>query len=1120
MFSRSPEAVSLPEIVLDFSPEDQLWAEWIAAVLAEAGVAIVSSSDTAAVPPAESSGPAHVVAVMSEAYVRKIRDLPPAVTPDLLIAIDEHRISSSPLVAEVPAIFLAGRSEDEAIDMLIDRLGGHKPSEPIGPELRYPGIERAQVLNIPARNVNFTGRDADLRQLRDVLRSRGVTVVLPVTIQGLGGIGKTQLAIEYAHRFKADYDIVWWLNCGQSQYVDASLGDLGSLLREEFAASIPEEGGGFELAQEVLAYLNDERTESRWLLIYDNAEDVEYISQLIPKGRGHVLITSRDDRWRQQGGRSLKIDVFKREESISHLRRRMRGISDAEASQVAEVLGNMPLAVAAAGALLAEMRIPVAEYLQELTIQPQLDLAGNDPLSDYPPTVAKAWNLSLDYLVRRSPAAARLLMICSAMAPDISQDLVRSQAMAEALRSLDPTITERAMIQRLIRQVDLLALLKTDNITHQIQVHRVVQTVVNQRLTEEERRARQRDVHQILVKARPDGDVDDPRMWPKYRTIWPHLTPSHTVHSGERDVRDLLVDRVRYLRQRDDLERGVRRAEEIEEAWEALLAQDQGPADAMTLREQLLRLRFNLANILRDQGKFQQAQAVDEEVLKEQRVLLGDEHPHTLQTRSSLAADLRALGDYAAALDLDQGTYKAWAEKSGFGDDDPGTLSAANNLALSYLVTGDFRNALRLDRQTLERRRIVYSDKHPRTLNSETSLARDLLEAGRYRDAADRLEKAWGDSREVLGDNDRATLVVRMWLGVARRCAGDPEVAATHIETARLGLTRGFGRDSSDALSCRMSQAINLLALRRAAQARKQAEELLATYEAQGGPSHPYSLICRLNIASAMFAQEQFAEAAVHARGAAEGLRSRLGTDHPYALAAMMMLANVLAQQGELAPAAELEQYVTERRARTLGPDHPDTLRSQANHLLTRHQMGDATALAERQEIIAELGRLLTIDHPDVITALGGHRLLCVVEPQPFLPERAALTCLRTQVRIRGKIVTESKCATSPSTCSFASAMWAASHFACQQGENLSFAPCQSRTGALISSRSIPQPFWDPRASTSSTQPSMPSRSATACVVAIILRRAISRRTAESEFSNSGPRNRSRPSELSRIFWT
>ena len=110
------------------------------------------------------------------------------------------------------------------------------------------------------------------------------------------------------------------------------------------------------------------------------------------------------------------------------------------------------------------------------------------------------------------------------MAPDISLDLINSQAMADNLRDLDPTISERAMIARLIWQIDLLALIKLDNNARQIQVHRVVQAVVNERMSEEERAAARRVVHQLLVEVRPQGDVDDPRTWPRYRLIWPHLT--------------------------------------------------------------------------------------------------------------------------------------------------------------------------------------------------------------------------------------------------------------------------------------------------------------------------------------------------------------------------------------------------------------------------------------------------------------------------------------------------------------------------------------------------------------------------------------------------------------------
>ena len=89
-----------------------------------------------------------------------------------------------------------------------------------------------------------------------------MAVVLPLTIQGLGGVGKTQVALEYAHRFKADYDIIWWMNCGQSQYVDASLADLGQRLREVFNAAVPEEGGVTELAQQVLKHSQRRRRTS------------------------------------------------------------------------------------------------------------------------------------------------------------------------------------------------------------------------------------------------------------------------------------------------------------------------------------------------------------------------------------------------------------------------------------------------------------------------------------------------------------------------------------------------------------------------------------------------------------------------------------------------------------------------------------------------------------------------------------------------------------------------------------------------------------------------------------------------------------------------------------------
>jgi tetratricopeptide (TPR) repeat protein len=1002
LFSRT-QSSSLLEVVLDFSPEDQLWAEWVAGVLANAEVTVHWIDEVPASPdlPEEPQAMAQTVAIASEAYAARMHESPAVRSPDLLISVTDARVPAA--LADVPVVFLAGLPANRAADTLIDRLNGRRPAEleSATSTLRYPGGDRTQVQNIPTRNPNFTGRDKDLRQLREELRTRRIAVFQPLTIHGLGGVGKTQVALEYAHRFRADYDIIWWMDCGQAQYVDASLADLGQQLREQFGVSVPEEGGITEVCQQVLQTLSDGLPDKRWLLIYDNAEDVEQLSPLLPAGGGHVLITSQNEKW-QDIATSLEMGKFQPEESMNHLRRRLPSIAEPDARSIADVLQNIPLAVAAAGALLAVTGMSVDEYRKLLEGRQTRAYPAGHPLKAYPPEVAKAWSLSLDELQKRSAAAARLLGICSVMAPEINQDLINSQTMAETLRALDPTISELAMIARLTWQIDQLALIKVDNNNRRIQVHRVVQAVVSDRMSDEQTDAARRAVHQMVADAKPEGDVDDPQTWRRYRAIWPHLTPSGAMWSADTRVRQLLIERVRYLRQRDDLDRGKRRAEEIQRAWRSLLSGipdpklpgskraergEPDPETAKELRRQLLRLQFNLANILRDLGQFEDARKVDEEVLEGQLELLGPDHVHTLQTRSSLAGDMRALGDYQRALDLDEETYQS--SRKAFGDEFRGTLNAAHNLALSYLLTGRFRPALAQDRLTLERRGSVLGRSNPRTLNSGAAVARDLLEAGRYKEAVGRMEAVWGQCVETLGDNDRATLNARLLLGVALRCAGRPEEAADHIELARLGLTLGFGRDSTDALAARLSQALNRLALEHYQEAREAAEGVLLVYKERLGDTHPHSLICRLDIATALCLEEDFVGGRAEAETAANGLRDRLGSEHPYTLASQMVLATVLARQGHLATARDLEEQVVSERGRVLRDDHPDTLRCRANLLLTMQDLGVEGAAGKRQKVLAALGELIGPEHPDVTTALrsgavGKGRLLCAIDPLPY----------------------------------------------------------------------------------------------------------------------------------------
>jgi MinD-like ATPase involved in chromosome partitioning or flagellar assembly/tetratricopeptide (TPR) repeat protein len=1000
LFSRTQSSNPL-EVILDFSPEDQLWAEWVAGVLASAEITVrwVDEVPTGSDDSEEPETLRQTVAIVSESYAARVNESPFAVKPDLLISVTEARVPNA--LADVPVAFLAGLPENRAADVLINRLNGRRPteSELANSTLSYPGSDRARVQNIPTRNVNFTGRNSDLRQLRDELRTRRMAVFQPLVLHGLGGVGKTQVALEYAHRFRADYDIIWWMDCGMAQYVDASLADLGQQLREQFGVSVPEEGGVTEVCRQVLRTLSEDLPDKRWLLVYDNAEDIGQLKPLLPVGGGHVLITSQNDEWQKQGiSTSLEVDKFLPEDSVRHLRRRLSGITEADARTIARILQDIPLAVAAAGALLAVTGMSVDEYLERLRCQPTQEYPTDHPLSAYAPEVAQAWNLSLDELGKRSAAAARMLGICSVMAPEVSQDLVNSQAMAETLRALDPTISERAMIARLTRQIDLLALIKVDNNNRQIQLHRVVRAVVSDRMSGDEKAAARLAVHRMVVDAKPkEGDVDDPQNWRRYRAIWPHLTPSGVMWSADPEVRQLLIDRVRYLRQRDDLERGRRRAEEIQRAWRSMLTGNPdpelpdselmatGPLDpeaAQSLRLQLLRLQFNLANMMRDLAEFEAAREIDQAVLDEQMELLGPGHLHTLQTRSSLAGDMRALGDYKAALELDMVTYESSCET--FGDDVRSTLNAAHNLALSYLLTGLFRQALAQDRQTLERRASVLGSTNPRTFNSGSAVARDLLEAGRYEEAVTRMETVWGQCVETLGDNDRITLNARLLLGVALRCVGRTEAAGTHIEWARNGLTRGFGRNSTDALSARLSQALNLLAVGQVRAGRAEAEEVLVIYQERLGDSHPLPLICRLDIATALCLEGDFVGARIEAETAAIGLQSRLGDEHPYTFAAQMVLATVLARQGRLTEARDLEQKVVSGRERVLRDDHPDTLRCRANLLLSEQELKTSGAADKRQQVLDALSELIGSEHPDVTTALRGNRLLATIDPPPF----------------------------------------------------------------------------------------------------------------------------------------
>ncbi|HKR50481.1 MAG TPA: BTAD domain-containing putative transcriptional regulator, partial [Pseudonocardiaceae bacterium] len=209
------------------------------------------------------------------------------------------------------------------------------------------------VWNVGPRNPGFVGRDATLVQLRERLHQGGTVVAL----HGMGGVGKTQLAIEYAYRYGSDYDVVWCVSAGEIGLI----GEQYATLAAELDLRPPHA----DTAGAVGALRSYLRSHSRWLVVLDNAESPRELRNWLPAGPGHTLITSRHPRWDELAA-GVEVDVLSRPESVKLIHVSRPGVAETDAGRLAQALGDLPLALTQAAGFLAETGMPVERYLRLL----------------------------------------------------------------------------------------------------------------------------------------------------------------------------------------------------------------------------------------------------------------------------------------------------------------------------------------------------------------------------------------------------------------------------------------------------------------------------------------------------------------------------------------------------------------------------------------------------------------------------------------------------------------------------------------------------------------------------------------------------------------------------------
>ncbi|MFI6643394.1 FxSxx-COOH system tetratricopeptide repeat protein [Streptomyces sp. NPDC050504] len=972
------------DIYLSYVAENRMWADWIESVLTRAGFRVVprdasaepGPGDEDAAASAENAG--RTLVLLSSAYLKSPRavrvweqvaaDDPSGARRQLLpLRVGDVRLGAAYLDRNPVDLFrLDEVHATAALLRAVDRPVQLQDTSSPGP--RFPGTV-PKIWNAPPRNAGFTGRSLVLERMRDQLGG-GMAVVLPQpqTLYGLGGVGKTQVALEYVHRFMADYDLVWWISSEQVDDVVAGLAELAIRLGAQ---------GGDDMAaasQEAIDLLMRGVPSDRWLLVFDNADDPEQLSRFFPRGSsgGHILVTSRNQTWSQHGD-ALPVDVFLREESIEHLQRRAPGLSVEDADQVAIAVGDLPLAVEQAAAWIAETATPVGEYLEQLARQASSVLALNQP-AGYPEPVAATWNVSIERLKERSPAAVRLLQLCAFFAPEpISANLLYSKEMIDALKPYDSSLEEKLVLGRVIREIGRFALAKVDQVSNSIQVHRLVQAVISSQLSEQEQQDARHAVHRILAGARPDDDepIDNPATWPRFNTIWPHLGPSEARHCKEPETRRLLIDRVRYLWKRGDFRTAYTLASDLRDAWREKLGNDD---------RQYLYLRFHLSNILRSQGRFVEAKDLDELTLERQRRVLGPTHPHTYMTTSGLAMDLGTLGQYGRAMELATEAHEGFSQI--FHESHPRTLAAANNLALNLRMVGQYSRAREIDQDVFDRRTEVLGADHPYTLSSASSLARDLREVGWYEDSVALLSRTYDTYKETMGRAFPGTLSAAKSLAVSLRRAGRFE-EARRLTTATCARYRAkYTSPNPDWLACDLNLAADHFAAGETVLARDAAQEVVDQYIKVPGEKHPYTLAALNNLGIYQGACGSLDAAEQMFEGVIRSISEVLGADHPHTLFCTVNLANVKADMGEAELALEIERSAVERLKEVLGAHHPETLGVISNMSVTLDVLGRKDEARHlRAETGDELARLLGDDHPLTRIARDERRVSRDLEP-------------------------------------------------------------------------------------------------------------------------------------------
>ena len=625
----------------------------------------------------------------------------------------------------------------QGVQRALDELKA-KPAVPSSTTSSFASIDKETALpkvvwNVPfRRNSFFTGREDLLRQLHDTLAAGEVAALTQaLAISGLGGIGKTQIAVEYAYRYRQDYQAVLWTRADTVEALVSGFVAGAKLLQ----VSQPQEQDQYKIVQAVKDWL---RTHDRWLLILDNADDLALVRDFLPRaGAGHLLLTTRAVCMGRLANR-IEVETLDQETGALFLLRRAGLLPTATqdhedlalARELVGEMGGLPLALDQAGAYIEEMQCSLADYLHLYgTHRAVLLKERGGLLPDHPEPVATTWSLSFAAIEQTTPAAADLLRVCAFLQPDaIPEEIILAGAKFLGIR-LQVLATDPFALNRAMRALLSYSLIRRSPGEHLLSIHRLVQAVLYDAMGEQEREQWKARIVQALNAAFPETrESVTYEMWRRCERLTPHALycARCAVSQGEDNgaLAALLTKTADYLRERAHYRESESLYQQALHIWKRALGPDHpGVAHALS----------GLASLYRNQGRYEQAEPLYQHALGIYEHILGPDHPLLAHAFSGLANVYRDRGKYELAEPLYQcalGIYER-----ALGPEHPLVAHAFNGLASLYREQGKYEQAESLYQRALHLWKRALGPDHPAVADLVNNLAELYRKQGRYEQA-------------------------------------------------------------------------------------------------------------------------------------------------------------------------------------------------------------------------------------------------------------------------------------------------------------------------------------------------------------------------------------------------